>query len=136
MNLAPFGSAVPPCSAWGHTDDDRTRSCLVLPMTAHTGSDKAVGVLVAGVNPRHELDDNYRYASHLLSSSVCDGTSLRFRAYTQCAVRNNSIFFNLFANNVSSIIMNATAREEERQRAEVAPIPLSPLAATPCRAVF
>jgi hypothetical protein len=30
----------------------------------------------------------------------------------------NRIFFHLFANSVSAIITNATAREEERKRAE------------------
>jgi hypothetical protein len=30
-------------------------------MLSQTDADKVVGILVAGVNPRHELDDNYRY---------------------------------------------------------------------------
>jgi hypothetical protein len=30
-------------------------------MVSHSGSEKVIGVLVAGVNPRHELDDTARY---------------------------------------------------------------------------
>ncbi len=37
------------------------RSCVIFPMLSQTDADKVVGILVAGVNPRHELDDNYRY---------------------------------------------------------------------------
>lgn len=89
LSLVPFGREVPPCRAWSNTDDDRTRSvlgtdrgtnkpllslteigliirsCLILPLISHGVSEKVVGVLVAGVNPRHELDDIYRYVSHL-----------------------------------------------------------------------
>jgi hypothetical protein len=30
-------------------------------MMSRTDAEKVVGILVAGVNPRHELDDNYKY---------------------------------------------------------------------------
>lgn len=64
------------------------RTCLVLPLISDTNHE-LLGILVGGINPRHELDDNYR------------------------------IFYNLFANNVAFIIANANARKEDRQRAEV-----------------
>jgi hypothetical protein len=84
LDLTQFGDAVPPCVAW----EDRPRyepctrawallglpasdlwpacsirSCVLFPMLSQTDTDKVVGVMVAGVNPRHELDDNYRYGA-------------------------------------------------------------------------
>jgi hypothetical protein len=120
LNLSLFGSDVPPCSAWGESDDDRTRSCLVLPLTSQTGGGKVVGVLVAGVNPRHELDENYRYTPRLLLLTSERTLCLASRFGSQCmtSTTTNRIFFNLFANSVSAIITNATACEEERKRAE------------------
>jgi hypothetical protein len=37
---------------------------MVSPMLAYSGSDKVFGLLVTGINPRHEIDDNYRYPSY------------------------------------------------------------------------
>jgi hypothetical protein len=37
---------------------------MVSPMLAYSGSDKVFGLLVTGINPRHEIDDNYRYSSY------------------------------------------------------------------------
>jgi len=36
------------------------RMCMVMPMMSQT-SEKVVGILVAGVNPCHDLDENYGY---------------------------------------------------------------------------
>jgi hypothetical protein len=82
-------------------------------LISHGVNEKVVGVMLAGVNPRHELDDTYRSALNLHSRVLTHTTLTLTNFFT------NRIFFNLFANNASSIIMNATAREEERQRAEV-----------------
>lgn len=38
---------------------------MVLPLMSHSGNNKVFGLLVAGVNPRHELEDSYRYARDL-----------------------------------------------------------------------
>ena len=38
---------------------------MVLPLKSHSGNNKVFGLLVAGVNPRHELEDSYRYAHDL-----------------------------------------------------------------------
>jgi len=46
---------------------------MVSPMLAYSGSDKVFGLLVTGINPRHEIDDNYRYSSYTarIPLSVC-----------------------------------------------------------------
>ncbi|ELR18492.1 multisensor hybrid histidine kinase, partial [Acanthamoeba castellanii str. Neff] len=82
-DLTSFGDDVPICAAW----ETRPRMCMVMPMMSQT-AEKVVGILVAGVNPCHDLDENYR------------------------------IFLNLFCNQVSAALASSMAREEERKRAE------------------
>ncbi|MFL6195503.1 MAG: ATP-binding protein [Thermoanaerobaculia bacterium] len=62
-------------------------SALVLPLAA-PGQERPAGVLVAGLNPRRELDEAYRS------------------------------FFELAAGQISTAIANASAYDRERQRAE------------------
>jgi hypothetical protein len=37
---------------------------------SRTDAEKVVGILVAGVNPRHELDDNYKLIPPLFLSAA------------------------------------------------------------------
>jgi hypothetical protein len=62
---------------------------VLLPLTSKTGTKTPAAVLVAGVNPRHALDNTY------------------------------NIFFNLVASQVGALIANASSKEEEHQMVQV-----------------
>ncbi|MBV8885777.1 MAG: response regulator [Chroococcidiopsidaceae cyanobacterium CP_BM_RX_35] len=63
------------------------QSAIALPLQA-AGQEQLVGLLIVGVNPCRELDDDYRN------------------------------FLNMVAGHIGTVIANATAYEEERRRAE------------------
>ncbi len=67
--------------------EQRLSQAIVLPLTAR-GEDRALGVLVAGVNPTRRLDPDYL------------------------------AFFDLLVNQVAAAIQNARASEEEKRRIE------------------
>ncbi|MBW4622002.1 MAG: PAS domain S-box protein [Cyanosarcina radialis HA8281-LM2] len=73
-----------PGGAW----DEPSRSAIVLPIAQSGQKDLLAGLLVLGISPRREFDDEYRG------------------------------FFDLVASNVATAIANADAYEAERQRAE------------------
>jgi len=88
-------------------------------MLSQTDADKVVGILVAGVNPRHDLDDNYRYSPPRLRRSRQRGHPGDVPSHHYCGGAPDRIFFNLFTGHAASAVTNAMAREEERKRAEV-----------------
>ncbi|KAJ3049863.1 hypothetical protein HK097_009152 [Rhizophlyctis rosea] len=69
---------------WGDIVD----TAVVLPVSSAAHDSSALGVIVSGVNPNRELDDEYKS------------------------------FFNLLATQISIVIQNAKAYEEERKRAD------------------
>jgi PAS domain S-box-containing protein len=73
-----------PSRAW----DEPTRSAIVLPLAQSGQKQQLVGLLVLGINPRQNFDDEYRG------------------------------FFDLVASHVTTAISNAYAYEEEQKRAE------------------
>ncbi|MBW4687150.1 MAG: PAS domain-containing protein [Komarekiella atlantica HA4396-MV6] len=68
--------------------EESPRSAIVLPIAQAGQKQQLAGFLVLGISPRREFDDEYRG------------------------------FFDLVASNVATAIANASAYEEERQRAE------------------
>lgn len=68
--------------------DEPSRSAIVLPMTQSSQREQLAGLLVLGISPRREFDDEYRG------------------------------FFDLAASHVTTAIADAQAYEEERKRAE------------------
>lgn len=68
--------------------EESTRCAIVLPLTQSGHKQQLTGLLILGISPRREFDDEYRG------------------------------FFDLVASNVATAIANADAYEAERRRAE------------------